>query len=348
MTTTVTVAADRQPMDRITAIAAIRKAIQTNGLVPPGKLPSALRLPEMSRRVAVFQHRELEGRRIDDESHVETLRRALGRDPKKPKFLVPIEVWWGGNRWYVVDGHHRVQAYLRAKVECRVPVTVLGGTRENPVSLEQAIAFAAGMNSKDRLTMTKADKLNSAWYLTCLGGFTKEELRDICAVSNGSVGRMREMKQTLLAMPKDGTGTYTNDDLIALDWESARKKASGEEEGQPEYDVDEALKIRAADYRKRLHRSFGDKPHRDYEAFAMAMADADRRIPGKYVETDAWSDALEGTLEAMVETRVGEMFDYLEGIKPEHTGVLRELRELVDGYAVCPGDLKRYEDDSEY
>lgn len=73
-----------------------------------------------------------------------------------------MDVWWGGDGYYLVDGHHRIEAYKAAKwpTAQHVPVAVYQGT------LTQALLKAGLGNTPDKLAMdyeewakTEADRL---------------------------------------------------------------------------------------------------------------------------------------------------------------------------------------------
>lgn len=328
----------KTPMNRATALNEIRDAIEANGLTYPGEKPKALALREISRRVSVFQRREISGRHADDQRHVEMLRRVIGTNPRKPKTLDPIVIWWGGNRWYVIDGHHRREAYHRAGVVVPVPVEVLGGTPDDAVTLEEAIAFAAAANSKDRLSMEPEDKANSAWLLTVLGHGSRTYVSDKCSVSEALVSTMRRTLRTLKATVNPNNGlTYTADDLVMLEWDAARKLSRGETVKPDEtWDPDEALRARATDYRNRLYHHFGNKPQRDFEAFAMGLKESDKTIPSKYVQTPAWEEAIEDAIEVQVEEKLIELIDFLRETSGNPEAV-RELRELALSYEYVSG-----------
>jgi len=145
------------PLDE--ALGVLRDALDANSIAGPQPLPSRLRRDEISRMVAVFQPRAIDGQLGIDEAHLSELEYAIG-NPENPKLLDAITVWWGGDRYYVIDGHHRLIAYERKGIRGSIPVEVFEGT------LDQAMARTAALNSKNRLPMRQEDKLNFAWRLT--------------------------------------------------------------------------------------------------------------------------------------------------------------------------------------
>lgn len=195
------------------ALRLIRQALETNGSTPPTPLPAHLDLKgpvgpsRVTSMTSVFQPRELDGRKLEGERHIETLMAAIG-SPSNPTYLDPLVVWWGGDRWFVIDGHHRRHAYLRAGLHKRIPVEVFEG------SLEEALAFAVEANSKDRLPMTLAEKLDRAWFLTVTTDLSRDRIRRSCSVADGTVKNMRKVRDAL--MGKTGA---TQEYLMSLSWQ---------------------------------------------------------------------------------------------------------------------------------
>jgi hypothetical protein len=288
-----------EPMPLLEALTTIRGALEEHGGNPPNPLPTTLDRKQIARMVSVFQPRELDGRWEEDERHVETLTAAIGKSDR-PKYLDPVAVWWGGDRWYVIDGHHRLVAYDRAKVRLGIPVVVFEGT------LDEAMADSAFANSKDRLIMRKDDKLNFAWKLTLSTELPKSRVVEVCAVANGSVGLMRNVKAKLL-----GELGVPLEELTNMTWTSARLLAEGKQMDD-DYDPDAAVRKRADQYRKRLYTAFKDIPTRDHEAFGLALRLSNDRLPGLLMTTNAWSGALRNTVEDLLSELPGAE-EVLEG-----------------------------------
>ena len=236
--------------------------------------------------VSVFQPRQLEGRRAEDEAHIKTLVQAIGQR-ERPKYLDPILVWWSGERWYVIDGHHRLIAYARAAVDREIPVSVFEGT------LDEAMAQSASANSKDRLAMRLDDKLNYAWRLVNISGLSKQKIVEACSVSNGTIGNMRKTRETLLSNRE-----HTEESLLSLSWKEAQDEAAGREKNE-KFSHDDAVKLRAKRYRAALFKAMGDRPYKDPEAFALALVDLDSRFPEQLMQTDAWFPAVREAVKNM-------------------------------------------------
>lgn len=108
--------------------------------------------------------------------------------------LDPITVWYGGRRFYVIDGHHRLDAYKRyhGNAPVAVPCVEFKGT------LLEAMELAGQANHKNKLPMTMDDRLNFAWRLVCMDGLTAKRVQEASGVGERIVWSMRKkLKQKL-------------------------------------------------------------------------------------------------------------------------------------------------------
>ncbi|RWK58067.1 MAG: hypothetical protein EOR78_18180 [Mesorhizobium sp.] len=275
------------------ALRLIRQALETNGSTPPTPLPIHLDLKgpvgpsRVTSMTSVFQPRELDGRKLEGERHIETLMAAIG-SPSNPTYLDPLVVWWGGDRWFVIDGHHRRHAYLRAGVHKHIPVEVFEGT------LEEALAFAVEANSKDRLPMTLAEKLDRAWFLTVTTDLSRDRIRRSCSVADGTVKNMRRVRDALRE-----TGA-TQDHLMSLSWQDARDELQGFAPKQPIPDWRSKL---VADYERRLRKTFGSQLFKNADILAEALVVLDKRFPEWLLEAPAFSEHVEANLDRLIAER---------------------------------------------
>lgn len=274
---------------------AIRRNLENFGSQPPAPLPEWLSLDQIAKAVSVFQPRTLEGRMREDMAHLKTLAGAVG-SPEKPKFLDPIAVWWGGDRWFVIDGHHRIEAYQQIGIRAAVPVTIFAGT------LDEAMAHSAASNSKDKLPMSMDDKMNAAWRFVVLTDWSKTRIMEATGVSKGTIDNMRKAKAKLLEARGDddseGELAVTPEELSEKTWKAAKFEASGREL-DPNYDPDDATRKRAGEIAQRLTRAIQNKMFQDTEAFALALLMIDGRLPGMIMETQAWDEVLRETVGAL-------------------------------------------------
>lgn len=211
------------------------------GQPPPAQKVNRLRLKDILELPVVFQHRGI--LQSVSESHTVELGRAIQRG----QVLAPIVVYWIGDAWCVIDGHHRLAAYRGVKFTKLIPVKVFEGT------LEQARLQGLANNSKDKLAMSPREKQNAAWKMVISSRFSKADIASAAGVSERTVGNMRAAERTIKADSPEQA-------LDGLTWEQARKMAAGElieDFGAEDWVETEAKKV--AD---RFVRTFGDSLRR--------------------------------------------------------------------------------------
>lgn len=240
---------------------------------PQLEKPSSLPLKTIRFASLVFQPRSFDGSKADSTSHVETLKDAL----RNKQSLPPITVWWSGKSWRVLDGHHRMMAYQQLAKDKKkplvihsVPVVVFEG------SLNQAIAHATECNSRDKLPMTKNDKLDRAWKLVALQdpSLSREAIAHTAGVSDRTVGNMRaELVRFLADNPNDNPLDYSWDQVKSGKLKPEKDESWAEQEAQR--------------WAKRLLREFGPKIGRHPDILARAIEIVSDRLPRRMVE-ECW------------------------------------------------------------
>jgi hypothetical protein len=226
-------------------------------------LPQSLRLREIGRHPAVFQHRDTrhEGARL---LHVRNLAKAI--EPGHP--LDPVKVWWSGREWVCIDGHHRLDAYGAAKWAEPIPVEVFAG------SLSEAIAEALRDNVKVRRQMSATERTNGAWRVVAMtddGSASKATLAERTGASEGTIANMRRTAKKL-------GGIDPKRDWAELSWPQARNTAKGIESGQAP-DFNEEAEVQA---RVERFRALGVKlpmTYSEVQLWAKAMCAIDGRFP---------------------------------------------------------------------
>ena len=143
--------------------------------------PRALTFRNIHVADRVFQWRIREDNLAADIAHIRELARTI-MDKRKP--LDPLLVTAIGQRFYVVDGHHRLEAYRLAKWRREIPVTYFDG------GLKEARAEAWTLNYKNKLPMTHRDKLEAAWRLVKEGERTQTEISDLTTISVRTISTM--------------------------------------------------------------------------------------------------------------------------------------------------------------
>jgi hypothetical protein len=174
---------------------------------PSGLLP----IESVKFRAAMFQPRQTRGSAWkrdkstapETTKHIATLMEACRTQGMK--LLDPIEVWWSGKAFFVLDGHHRLAAYAQINRDAHnagkkkpypeVNVKVFTGT------LVEAKRHSDLMNSKDKLPIPKADKMERCWQELCsefpemIG--SSRELQRRLGVSKGTQTNMTAIRDAL-------------------------------------------------------------------------------------------------------------------------------------------------------
>ncbi len=189
------------------------------------------------------------------EEHARDLHRALKGMPSELKQFDPIIVFEVGGKDYCVDGHHRIAAYLAAKVTGKVPVKRIGGT------LEEAIAAAIEANSKTVLPMTRLQRHEAAWKLVKIGHGSKEQQAQRSGMGQTFIAELRRLRRKL-------TETHPEGDWGSL-WEAHSLVTDCEP--MPEW-TEEMEQAEIDEYVRRLKKSFGSKLHRRQAAVVGALA----------------------------------------------------------------------------
>jgi ParB-like chromosome segregation protein Spo0J len=213
---------------------------------PTTERPETLPLASIVVKPGLFQPRG------EDERHISELVRAIKARGK----VEPVTVIQVGDKAVLIDGHHRLVAYELAKAASAVPVRYFEGT------LEDAVLEAGRANSKAKLPMNNQDRQNYAWRLVLMGTYSKRQIMDAAAISDGQVAVMRRVKTAL------GSAAYD-----APTWWRAQRNAKGI--AWQEIDDDERerrLEELAQDYADRLSKEFSTKLANNPEVAARALS----------------------------------------------------------------------------
>lgn len=212
----------------------------------PAEKPYTLPLASIVTMPGLFQPRG------EDERHISELVRAI----KTRGQVEPVTVMQIGGKAVLIDGHHRVVAYGLAKATSSIPVRYFEGT------LEDAVLEAGRANSKAKLPMNNQDRQNYAWRLVVMGTYSKKQIMDAAAVSDGQVSVMRRVKKAL------GSAAYD-----AGSWWRAQRDAKGVASADfNEDDRERWLEEQAQHYADRLSKEFGSKLPGNPEVAARALS----------------------------------------------------------------------------
>jgi hypothetical protein len=119
----------------------------------------------------VFQWRTPQYNMIPSDDHIFEMAKAT----QNTGALEPILVMPVADKYYVMDGHHRLAAYKTAGWEGDIPAMMFAG------SLDEAIREALRRNTKNKLPMSAKDKTEAAWRLVKQGkpGDWPDSIREI-------------------------------------------------------------------------------------------------------------------------------------------------------------------------
>lgn len=160
---------------------------------------------------------------VKDKGHVAKLSQHL-RDPESE--LDPILVLHIDGRNIVIDGHHRLQAYLKSENRL-IPVRYFPGS---PV---EALIEAGRDNVKERLQMTHQEKSQRAWELICSGiRLTGKQIHQASGRSKRLIAAMRKKFKYyndagetppdtwVAALTGENNTRFTEEDVLAqvLEW----------------------------------------------------------------------------------------------------------------------------------
>lgn len=241
---------------------------------PPG--PARRSVPRSSLYVAgdVFQWRGNQDR-WERENHIYNLATAL-RNQGTP--LERLTVWPVGDKFYVIDGHHRLGAYDTAKWSKDIPVELFTG------KLDQARLRALEGNIKDKLRMTTAQKSASAWTITKenIGSLTADQVAEHTDISRRQAFAMKQVWKEL------NERTDLNEDqrekLNDMTWKQARDFRDGISDDD-DFDQDE-WKAKKADAIVKLIRDHNVEVSllQDIEVTALALQMLSGRLPEALIE----------------------------------------------------------------
>ena len=246
-----------------------------------------------------FQWRVPKYNKVESEEHLRTLIRALKStgEPLEPLLVFPIR-----GRFFVIDGHHRLDAYRKARWKGPIPVDVFEGTFD-----EARLAALAG-NTKDKLRLSGPEKKEAAWKLVNEDKLSKAQIVKLGVASDGTVSTMRKVRKKLM---DDG------EDPTSVSWAEARRVSLRTTVDDPEdWKEKKAQKIVDA----LLKAKIGQGLAKDPEVTALALQMLNPSLPGALVR-QWWSDDPDLKSEIAQELRMeDDPFELLEGPQePEAT-----------------------------
>jgi ParB/Sulfiredoxin domain len=221
-----------------------------------------LKLGDIKVRPELFQPREfLAGLREVDPDHVNTLAQSIGIYGE----LDPILVIKIGDDWVCVDGHHRLEAYKWRKYSKPVNCEWFSG------SVREAADESMRRNSKDKLAVSKADRMEGAWKRVLLDLGSKKEIAKLCGVGTSTVAEMRRVKkryeedQEFAQRLARGSWSLKEPGLLMTSWDRVRMALRNVE--PQEADLEE----QAGRLARTVNRRLTDLLLRDYRVTARVL-----------------------------------------------------------------------------
>lgn len=219
---------------------------------------------------------------IQSKDHVFDLSKRLEREGS----LDPILVLPVGDQAIVIDGHHRLEAYKKAK-KSKIKALIFDG-EPHTAKLESALE-----NHKARLQMSGQEKTQTAWNFVRQGMISESPPKwvysenEIIKATNASDGTIKKMRTIFKEFQSKGMD-------VPDSWITAR---TGEMEGV-ERDWDAELSKQVDAYRKILLKHLPKlSTSRKREAFALAVVSfspqSTQEILRHILSTDEGKDALE-------------------------------------------------------
>ncbi|WP_172799913.1 ParB/RepB/Spo0J family partition protein [Croceicoccus bisphenolivorans] len=253
--------------------------------------PAYLHLDSIRENSAVFQPRfdsiaYAPGR---SERHIAE----LARIAKAGTDLDPVTIAAFGDSWYLLDGHHRLEAYRQAGRTEPVPVQALQSELTGAGRVHWAIQESVRDNKKNRLSMSPTDKMDAAWAAVARGDDVSiAKTAALYGIGPRAVSNMRSARKTLVAAEVDPT------QHPVLSWSAARRETERLEKGgreTPDWDQD----AREAQLKRKAAKSL--RPVMDMELPPRLLAEVLEEYAPGLVEAmgrfvghadDGWDDLI--------------------------------------------------------
>lgn len=286
---------------------------------PPQERTEGLLLSEIHTAPKVFQFRTPP--LAEERDLMGDLANTIENPGQRP--IEPIVVYAVGRRFYVIDGHHRYDAYCAAKWTAPIPVEYFRGT------LKEAVGEAAARNSSNKLPFSENERTGAAWRLMRDGArdpemhFTWAEIKEQSKAAHQSLSRMSKVLKIL------GERAYHMEWGEARNAANALKRDATTAVGDDEWKMGKARKLAE-------HMTKGPLLRKNPEVTAMALAMVSPKLPEELVEE--WLPMAARQLVAVAETNNPD--------NPEKAQALEEALSEALGFDLRePDDAGDAEDD---
>jgi hypothetical protein len=235
-------------------------------------------------------------------AHLDELTRVV-KATKKP--LDPVVVTAVGSKFYVLEGHHRLEAYQAVRWRRPISVKYFEGT------VTQAQDEALRLNIKDKLALSRGEKFDAAFRMVKRNEKTYEQIKDITTVSVRTLATMAALLR---------------DHPVAKDytWGRARSLQFPKREDDDRHDWREEKAQKLA---KQLIKNVGVGFVRDADITARALEIIDEDLPAALI--GEWIDTAKDVL--------------VDAVREENEPLANELT-LAFRYPAASGDFGDAED----
>jgi len=273
--------------------------------------PSTLSLREIHVADKVFQWRNRGDNIAESINHLNELVRVL-KATKRP--LDPIVVTPIGNRFFLLEGHHRLEAYHKVGWREQVPVRYFVGT------VSEAQNEALMLNIKDKLRLSKAEKFDAAFRLLKQGTKKYEQIKDVTTVSLRTINTMAKVLREHPTMAAETSWRRA--------WSDYQRQLV------PENDTgrnDDWREKKAQKLAKQMIKNVGVGFVRDTDITARALEIIDENLPKALIYE--WLDTAEEVLVEVVGEENNEQAEqflraFIYGRQPGQGGPTGEEAEL--------------------
>lgn len=224
------------------------------------KLPKSLYIHEIHVAQKVFQFRIPGTDPLESERHIKSLTAAINDESKGIDLkMTPIMVTMVGDTAFLVDGHHRLTAYMRSKWQKKIRVDYY------PHGVIKARAFSLIANVPGKLGLNTASRSEAAWQLVQEDNHSKAEISKLAGRSESLVAHMRRLLSA-------------NDALRGLPWAEA---ICGQNRSSAPDGRDDRFNKMADTLAKRLIKNMGSKFPYSPGLLAAALRRVDPELPQK-------------------------------------------------------------------
>jgi ParB-like chromosome segregation protein Spo0J len=152
--------------------------------------------------------------------HIDDLTRGLRRG----EALEPVTVVSFGPHWYLVDGHHRIEAYRQAKWRKLIPAKAETGEATGAARVAWAVDLSTAGNRNNKLAMSTRDKADAAWRRLVAAEGQRGAAAETVRATGVSERTVATMAKTLRTLGELGS-------RIPDTWSAAQREAAGDRDG---------------------------------------------------------------------------------------------------------------------